>query len=429
MPVSAAQRIKHTPLHTPYGLSIPDANKQREFATWVEAKEVRNTEFTDWVPHQSEPVEQIDLEIGQSYAPFIATTLTVATGNASNVLTVGNNFLIRVGDQILVREFYSGSTVEYDDTKSERATVISVAGSAGSPPMTVTVARHEGAVGSGSWAVHPIGSAVSVVSRAQTYNTPFPDAITYRGDSMVQWSQRFDSGEITYDLAAVRTPDFEAPNGHYMRDVMYWKEELPRYRNDAFINGRKFQGDDTASPKIPYRLGGAIYWAEQLQGATVIPINGQLNIFDFSDVYEDLEVNHKDGAGDAIWMAPRMKSIWGEMLLPYKGMFGAGDTTLDIRTTSVKSTFGTTTTDGVHTDRHWPTSKILMTSKRDWAWTNFKDMDWKYIERGPEELGMFSKSWTMGGDFTLIPKNISHQRILTGVDTRKDLYPARTNFL
>jgi hypothetical protein len=423
MAVITQRGIKHTPLYGA-GLSIPDANKQREFATWVESKEVRNTEFTDWMTHRSEPVEQIDLEFGQSYAPFIVTTLGAPTTNNSNILTLATNALVRVGDTLLIRDYYTGSTVEFDDTRSERATVYAVNGNG----TDVTVERHEGFPASGGWYVHPSGAKVSVVSRAQSYNTPFPDSITYRGDSMVQYSQRFDSGEIQYDLAAVRTPDFEAPNGHYMRDIMFWKEELPRYRNDAFINGRKFKGDYLATPKIPYRMGGVIYWSEQLP-TNLVPINGQLNIFDFSDVYEDLEVNHKDGPGDAIWMAPRMKSIWNEMLLPYKGMFGPGDTTLDLRTTSVRSAFGSTSAESVHTDRHWPTSKILLTSKSDWAWTHFLDMDWTYVERSPKELGMFAKSWTMGGDFTLIPKNLSHQRLLTGIDTRKDLYPARTNFL
>ena len=60
---------------------------------------------------------------------------------------------------------------------------------------------------------------------------------------------------------------------------------------------------------------------------------------------------------------------------------------------------GKVTQNGIKVDNRWPPSKILATSKADWEWTNFIDMDWLYIERGPEELGAFQKSWTMGGDF------------------------------
>ena len=207
---------------------------------------------------------------------------------------------------------------------------------------------------------------------------------------------------------------------------MYWKKELPVQRNNALINGRKVTGNYLATPKIPYRLSGAIWWAEQV-GTNVVPISGQLNLFDFSDIFEDLATNHTDGPGDTIWMHPRMVAIWNEMLLSYKSQFGPGDTMLDMRTTKVRSAFGTV--DGVKTDNHWPMSKILLTSRADWEWGNFIDMDWMYVERKAENLGAFQVSWTMGGDFAQVCLNVSHQRLMTGIDTRKDLYPARTTFL
>jgi hypothetical protein len=289
------------------------------------------------------------------------------------------------------------------------------------------VERHENEVADGSYRVHASGSVVTVTSRAQNFNEPFPDAITFRGDMITQRRQRFDSGEITYDLAAVQVPDFEAPGGHYMKDVMYWKAELPVFRNDAFINGRKRVGDYLVTPKIPDRLGGAIWHAEQV-GTNVVPINGQLNFFDFTDVLEDLATNHSDGPGDTYWMAPRMLSIYSELLLPYKGMFGGNESTLDM-STNIKGPFGNVSQKGFKTDNRWPPSKVLLTSRADWEWGHFIGMDWTYVERGPEELGAFQQSWTMGGDFSMICTNISHQRLLTGIDTRKDNYTARTSFL
>jgi hypothetical protein len=415
-----AQKFAHTPL-AGSGLSIPSANKQREFATWVEAKEVRNTQFTDWLGSPGPAFELNDIEVGASYNSFIATTLGAQAGASDEQLTVASTALLRAGDQIRIKEFYTGSTTEYDDSRTERATILTV-----DDTTHITVERAEGEVADGSYLVHPSASVITVVSRAQNYNEPFPDAITFRGDSLTVHTQRFDSGEITYDLAAVSVPDFEAPNGHYMNDVMYWKETLPYYRNDAFINGRKRTGNYLATPKIPYRLSGAIWWAEQY-GTSVVPINGMLNYFDFSDVWEDMATNHKDGAGDTIWMHPRMVTIWNEMLLQFKGQFGANDTSLNMTTKSVKSAFGTV--DNLKWDTQWPMSKILITSKADWMWSNKEGMNWTYVERGPEELGTFGKSWTMGGDFGLVCRNISHQRLLTGIDTRVNLYPGRSNFL
>jgi hypothetical protein len=411
------------PVHTPLagaGLSIPAANKQREFAAWVEAKEVRNTQFTDWLRHRSEPFELNDIEVGASYAPFNATTVSGTIGTTDLTFTLTSTALLRPGDQYRLKQYYSGSTTEFDDTKTERGTILTVP-----TGTTITVERQEYELTTvGPFNSFPIGSTFTVVSRAQNYATPFPDAYSFRGDSVLVHTQRFDSGEITYDLAAVSTPDFEAPNGHYMKDIMYWKNELPHYRNDAFINGRKRTGDFLTAK--PYRLSGAIWWAEQL-ATNLYPVNGLLNIFDFSDVWEDLETNHTDGPGDTIWMAPRMRLIWNEMLLPYKGMWGPNETGINMTIGSVKNAFGNI--PDPKTDNQWPPSKILITSRSDFFYTNMQGMNWTYVERSSKELGMFAKSWTMGGDFGLVCENMSHQRLLTGVDTRKDLYPARTSFL
>ncbi len=414
-----AQRIEHTPL-AGSGLSTPDDIKQREFAIWVEAKRVRNTQVTDWMRRDSDPFELQDIEIGQSYAPQITTTLGAQAGASDENLTVATTALLSVGDQLDIKHLYGDSTTEYNDSEATRNTITAIIDG-----TTITVQREEGETSDGSYQVHPSGSVVTVVSRAESYNTPFQDAITFRGDKIVQHKQRFVSGEITYDRAAVRAPSFEAPNGTWATDVMYWKNELPLFREDAFINGRLVTGNELSTPKIPYRMGGMIWFAEQV-ATNVEAIDGQLNIFDFSDIFEALETDHPDGPGDTIWMAPRLVSIWSEMLLPYKGMFGPGETTLDVRTTSVRTEFGTIKPRWAN---KWPKSKVLLTSKADWYWSHGLDMDWQYVERGPEELGAFQRAWTMGGDFSLVCTNITHQRLMTGIDTRKDLYPARSNFL
>ena len=174
-----SQVMQHTPLQGA-GLSIPDANKKRFIAKWVDAKEVRNTEWADWAPRRKgDPYDNIDIEIGASYAPFIRTTLGAQAGASDEQLTVATTALLRKGDQLKIEQLYNGSTTEYDDSKTERSTILSV-----DSATLITVQRHEGEVADGSYTVHPSGSRVSVVSTAESYNEPFKDAITFRGDMM-----------------------------------------------------------------------------------------------------------------------------------------------------------------------------------------------------------------------------------------------------
>lgn len=415
-----AQKMAHTPL-AGAGLSIPEANKQRAFVKWTESKELRNTEFMNWLGNGTETFKLWDIELGNSYAPFNASTLTAQAGNSDEQLTVASTALMLPGDQGSINELYSDSTTEYDDTRTEYFTTQTV-----DDATHITVRRHMGEVVDGSYMVHPIGSVIKMQGRAQNFLEPFPDGYTFRGDSFLVHPQRMDSPEITYDEAAVAVPDFESPNGHWVTDVEYWQDQLRYDRNWSFINSRKQTGNHLSTPKIPYQMSGAIWFAEQLP-TNLAPVNGLLNFFDFTDIAEDLATNHKDGPADTYWMHPRMFTIWNEMLLQYKGQFGPGDNTLDMTVKSVKNAYQTVS--GPMRDNQWPPSKILATSKADWKWGHVQNRDWTYAERGRKELGMWAKAWSMSGDFALVNVNLSHQRLLTGIDTRKNLYPARTMFL
>lgn len=401
------------------------ANKQREFAIWVEPKDVRKNQFTQWMERRKEPYGQVDIEIGQSYGPEVATTLGAQAGASDEQLTVASTALLRAGDQIEIKQFYTGSTTEYDHTKTEPATILSV-----DSATLITVERHEGEVSDGSYTVHASGSVVTVKGAAISYNEPFRDGIVFRGDSITQHPQRWENGEITYDLAA-DVATFEAPGGHWERDLMHAKNELPFKRNWAFINGRKRTGSYTANPKIPYRLGGAIWFAEQV-ASNVIPNVGLLNIFDFTDIWEDMETNHADGPGDTAWMAPRMRTIWSEMFFQYKGMFDPGSTILKM-SAGLETPFGSLKDSGIQTDNQWPPHQILLCSKKDFTWGHFEteeqNMDWIYIKRGKEELGALQRSWNMAGDFSMQCDNVTHLRLLDNIETRKELYPARSNYL
>jgi hypothetical protein len=415
-----SQIMAHTPL-TGSGLSIPAANKQREFAKWVEAKEIRTTPFTDWMKRRGTPYGQVDIETGQSYHPFITTAIKTLTLNNSTSIDVDSTAYLREGDVLSITQYYANSTTELDPETTEYATILSITDS-----DTVVVNRHQGEVSSGSWAAHPVDSEVRVISRAQNYNEPFPDAITYRGDLIVQHPQRIDIGELTYDLAAVKVKDFES-NNHMERDIMRLKDEALKYRENAFITGRKVTGDYLASPQKPYQMGGAIWWSEQGPD-NESAVDGQLNLFTFDDIYRAKAENHVDGPGDTAFCSYKTGAIVDTLLNEMRlkgGGFGANDTTMTFKTSKLSYRYGDLVVKPIH---GFPDGKILITSKADWEWGHFIGMDWQYVMRGPEELGAFQKSWTAGGDFSMTCLNVTRQILVTGIDMRLDEYSGRQFF-
>jgi hypothetical protein len=64
---------------------IPTANAKPLFAQWVESYEARNWDITDWMPTE-DPYSQVQIWTGQSYNPFIETTIEVATTNNSTTV-------------------------------------------------------------------------------------------------------------------------------------------------------------------------------------------------------------------------------------------------------------------------------------------------------------------------------------------------------
>lgn len=417
---TAIARMPQSPLSTLFGGDMVEAHRKRLFAKWVEKKEVRKTPFTDWMKRRSSPYDQLIIETGQSYAPFITTTLTGATTNNSDVITVAATTFLREGDILKITPYYLGDPTEPNYAAAELMTILTfpAAGQA-------KVLRNMGeGAGSGSWPVHAIGSEVRVISRAQNYNEPFPDAISWRGATIDQYVQRFDSGELTYDIAATKVSDYESDN-HMLSDIMTWKDILPKYREAAFINGRRVAPDYDANPQIPGHLGGAIWWAEQGTD-TVYQIDGQINPFSFDDILRDKAENHSDGPGDTMFGGYKTIAAIDTGLNELKGNFGPNETTFTSKVTKLSYRWGDITPRPVH---DWPEGVILITSKSDWEWGNFEGMDWQFVERGPEELGAFQKSWTMGGDFSMTCLNVSRQILMTGIDTRLNLYPGRQIFM
>lgn len=404
--------VDHTPIP---GHSFPASNKKRQFTKWVESKENRKTPWTDYVPRNAKVFEQLEYETGQSYTPFITTAIKTQTLNNANSVDVDASTYIRAGDTIVIIDYYPGSTTELDYATREYASVLAV-----TDADTLVLNRHEGEVASGSWAVHPVGSYVQVIGRGTNYNAAFPDGITWRGDIITNYLQRIDSGEIPYDpFAAKSSPTYESEN-QMLEDRAKWRKILLKYRETMFIEGRKVAGNYAASPKVPYKCGGAIWWSEQ-KAANLFAVNGTLSIFDFSDALQVKWENHDDGPGLDMWMGPKTRNCIDSLLLPFKeGRLT--DTTITNKLTGINTTWGDLKVNHAH---GWPEGKILLCAKDTFAWNNAEGMDWRQYERDEENLGAYQVSWNMAGDFGFVCNDVQRPILLTGVDTRVAQYAGR----
>lgn len=408
-----AQILDHTPIP---GHSFPSANKKRQFTKWVESKEVRKFKFTEYVPRTMDKPEQIEYETGQSYTPRITTTIATQTANNSSNIVVADTTYVRAGDSYKITRYYNNATSgDLNYGMVERGSVLGVTNG-----TTFVGKRHEGELTSGNWMEHPVGSFVEIYSRGTNFNAAFPDGITWRGDIITNYTQRYDSGEITYDLFAARSvPTYESDN-QMLEDTDKWSLILKEYRDASFIEGRKLAGDYSANPKVPYKLGGAIWWAEQ-KASNIFPVNGVLSPFDFDDAMQLKEETHSDGPPLDMWCGPKTRACIDSWLLPLKEA-RMGDRTWENGITGIKNSFGSINVE--HTLR-WPEGTILLCDKSTYSWNNADGMDWERFERGPEILGAYQKSWNMSGDFGFTCNDVQRPILFTGIDTRKQNYLGR----
>lgn len=399
-----AQILDHTPIP---GHSFPSANKRRQFTKWVEAKERYRYKFTEYVPRTMDEPEQIEYETGQSYNPPIVTAIKTQTTNSSANIDVDDTTFIRPGDSYKITQYYSGSD-ELDYSTVEYGTVLSV-----TDGDTFVANRHDAELISGNWAVHPVDSKVEIYSRATNFNAAFVDGITWRGDIITNFVQRLDTGEITYDTFMV--PTYESDN-QMLEDTEKWVTKLKQYRNQAFIEGRKVEGNYSANPKIQYKLGGAIWWAEQ-KSANIFAVDGVLSPFDFDDAMQLKEETHDEGPPLDMWCGPKTRSAIDSWLLPLKDGLRMSDTQWVNGLTGIKNSWGSIK---VQHDNDFPEGKILLCAKSTYAWNNAKNQDWERFERGPEILGAYQKSWNMAGMFGFTCNDVQRPILFTGIDVRKE---------
>lgn len=409
-----SQSLEHTPIP---GHSFPSGNKKRQFTKWADAREPFEYPWTDYVGIEDGRFEQIEFEGGQSFNLPVTTAIKTLTTNSSASVDVDATTYLQVGDVLKITQYYSGSSTELDYSTEEVAPILSITDS-----DTVVLKRHSAALTSGNWSAHPVGSLVEVIGRAQNYNGTFTDGITQRGDIITNYVGRIDHGELTWDISYMSkfAPTYESSD-QMLDDKVKARKKALKYREQMLIRGIKMAGNYTANPQEPYISGGAIWWMQQ-RSDNLFDIDGNiLSIFDFDDALRLKWEAHDKGPGLDFWCGPLTFACMQSMLLPFKEGRLA-DTTITNKLTGMSLGFGDIK---VKYAREWPEGKVALLDKSIFKGGTATGQNWREIKRTPEELGQYSVSWNMVGDFGLDNEDSQRPILFYDVDTRIDGYPGR----
>ncbi len=280
----------------------------------MEAREKRRTPVTDWMPRRKGDLwNQIKIETGQSYTPNITTKVKVAWANNSGNVDVVDTSLIRQGDVLEIVPFYTGLETEFNYGLREYALVYAVTDS--TPCRLSATTARASAPGRMPRTRSTRSSASSPGRRTTTRHSWMRP--TRKGDIIYTHPQRFDSGEITYDTAAVVTPTYEN-NRQMKKDIADWTMRLKLYREAMLIKGRRVTGDYTSTPKKPYMMGGMVWWAEQ-NSANINNLTGrQLSIYDLDDSLREKWDTHDLGPGTKVFAGPLTIACLDSFLNPYR---------------------------------------------------------------------------------------------------------------
>src|SRR3954465_9337307 len=86
--------------------SIPTNNAMDLFATWVDAYEKKDYPIQSMIKRSKKPFNQQTIKVGQSYNPFITTTVKVTTLNNSTSVDLTDTTYIQEGDVLEIIDYY-----------------------------------------------------------------------------------------------------------------------------------------------------------------------------------------------------------------------------------------------------------------------------------------------------------------------------------
>lgn len=400
--------------------SIPTANAKPLFAKWVDEYEKKQFPLQSMFKKRRESWDQVKIQVGQSYNPFITTTIgtTTANNSATIVFAANGTALMREGDVLEIIPYYvaGDATSGLNYYKAETTVVNSITNS-----TTIEAYRDSDRTSTGSWPVHAAGSYVRVISRARAYNQPFELSPVYRGDSLYTHPQRID-GKIAGDIAGINTPDFESSN-HFERMVKSETTNMKWYLEEALGQGWRMTGDVVTGDgnAKPHQMGGVYWWLNQLSANVTDLANTQLDIYDVVDLLRTVWKTHRKGPALTVLAGPDTIEIFDQLINPYREAT-MSDTDVTLMTKVISTRWGRIT---IVPTMHFREGNVAFIDPSDWSWGPYKGADWNIVRREPEHTNRPTREWAMWGDFALICEDLQRQSLITGIDTRLANYSGR----
>lgn len=401
--------------------SIPSNNAMMLFAKWVEEFEKKTFPIADMIKQRKEPFDQLSIKVGQSYNPFIETTIKVATANNSANVDVNDTTYIREADVIEIIDYYSdGTTLDY--TTREVAVVNAVTDS-----DTLVLYRDSDRTSIGSWPVHPVGAYVRVIGSAVAYNQPFRESPVFRGDFIANYPQRFDA-KLVGDIAGIATPDYESKN-HFEREIKNKTRNLKWERDMMFASGWKMTGDAVVGDgnAKPHEMGGIWWWLHQNNSNNILDLgNTPLKFYTMRDLLRTVwKRNARPIKNPRMLCGPDTYELFATFLNPYKEG-GFTDKRLSLDVEEIENYWGDIKPMPI---LNWPEGSIAFIDPDDWEYGHYKNCDWQVVRRTPEHTDRPTNEWIMWGDWSIICTDLQRQSLIKGIDTRLANYQGRNAFV
>lgn len=400
--------------------STPTANAKPLFSKWVDEFEKKQFPLQSLFGKHSPAFDQVKIQVGQSYNPFITTTIGTTTANNDEtvVFAAAGTALMREGDVLEIIPYYvaGDSTSGLNYYLREVAPINSVTNT-----TTVELYRDSDRTSTGSWPVHAVGSYVRVISRARAYNQPFEQSPVYRGDSIYTHPQRFD-GKIVADIAGINTPDFESSN-HFERMIKSETTNMKWHLEEALSSGWRMTGDAVTGDgnAKPHQMGGVYWWLKQNSANVTDLANTQLDIYDVVDLLRTVWKTHRKGPALTVLAGPDTIEIFDQLINPYREAT-MSDTDVTLMTKVISTRWGKIQ---VVPTMHFPEGNVAFIDAGDWKYGPYKGCDWNIVRRKPEETNRPTNEWAMWGDYSLICEDLQRQSLITGIDTRLANYSGR----
>ena len=378
---------------------IVDAADIEAVNAWMKPTEIDEQDISKWLPGLRSKVNQQTHYIGQSYNPAITGTVEVATVSADPTIDITGSpaaLGYKVGDKVMIRDYYAGQTTYFDPTKTTKHTITQV--DAGSVETSANIG-----------AVHPAGAVVTVYSSKTPMATAFADANVFTGDRIAQTVQRLQSGFIKVDERMRHTPTWESKD-KFLDDIENLRKTMRDKLEGTYINGVYTAESGTTAGE----MRGMIDWADEI-GANVLALAGkQISIHHLRNRVTAKRKTHMKKAGDTVICDIDTMECLDQVLEPYK-LYDSKSNSISIQVDALNFRWGNLKFMPVMFP--WPDGTVMITSQSDWGAGNYDGMPWKPVRQDEANTGGTWETFGIYGDFTLDCYDVYRQILITGVNT------------